>query len=105
MAQDAQDGQASGGLSRGSLRAYTHLWDWQLNANCRYLGWETFFGTGDESTGARIRREQSARAICAQCLVRSECRDHALRIGESFGIWGGTSAIERSRLRRRNERP
>ncbi|MFC9357504.1 WhiB family transcriptional regulator [Rhodococcus sp. NPDC057014] len=87
---------AAGG--RASLRAHTDQWDWQLRARCRSLGTETFFGTDDETTGARIRREHDARAICATCPVRLICRNHALEIGESYGVWGGTSATERAQL-------
>lgn len=30
-----------------------------------------------------------AKAICAKCPVTSECLEHALRIGEPWGVWGG----------------
>ncbi|TQC38336.1 WhiB family transcriptional regulator [Rhodococcus sp. WS4] len=88
----------------GFLRPHTDRWDWQLEARCRSLGSETFFGIENESTGARIRREQDARTICQACPVRIVCRDHALRSGEPHGIWGGTSAVERSRLRHAQHR-
>ncbi|QSE87839.1 WhiB family transcriptional regulator (plasmid) [Rhodococcus pseudokoreensis] len=95
---------AGAGEGRGSLRACTDQWDWQLRARCRSLGTETFFGTDSETRGARIRRERRARAICGECPVRERCRDHALRVGESHGVWGGTSAPERARLHRKQRR-
>ncbi|NKS78784.1 hypothetical protein GS539_24925 [Rhodococcus hoagii] len=39
-------------------------------------------------------------SICMTCPVRTPCRDHALRKPERFGIWGGTTPTERSRMRR-----
>lgn len=30
-----------------------------------------------------------AKAICAKCPVRGECLDHALAVGEPWGVWGG----------------
>ncbi|MCA1228645.1 WhiB family transcriptional regulator [Saccharopolyspora sp. 6M] len=42
-----------------------------------------------------IRR---AKRICGRCPIRQSCLEFALRTGEP-GIWGGTTAIERKRLR------
>lgn len=41
------------------------------------------------------RREVSAKAICANCCVRGDCLDYAIRIRESHGIWGGLNEGER----------
>ncbi|MDG2261157.1 MAG: WhiB family transcriptional regulator [Actinomycetota bacterium] len=30
-----------------------------------------------------------AKAICAKCPMTTECLDHAVRIGEPWGVWGG----------------
>ena len=43
---------------------------------------------------------ERARTICATCPVRAECLQHALEVGEKFGIWGGTSEKERRELKR-----
>ena len=43
---------------------------------------------------------EDAKAICAQCLVQSECLDYALELGELHGVWGGTSGQQRRALRR-----
>nr|WP_167372230.1 MULTISPECIES: WhiB family transcriptional regulator [Rhodococcus] len=42
--------------------------------------------------------------MCAQRLVRTVCRDHALTAGEPYGIWGGMSEADRTRHRRRGRR-
>ena len=46
----------------------------------------------------RDARESKAKSICAECVVRSECLDFALRVHEPHGIWGGLTEAERRRL-------
>ena len=77
------------------------LWDWQLNARCRSSGSRTFFGSEDETRRARMRRERDAKLICAGCDVLEHCRAWALQFDESHGIWGGMTANERERARRK----
>lgn len=48
-----------------------------------------------EGKAEKVEREARAKAICAQCSVRDECLDYALRIREQHGIWGGLSEVER----------
>jgi WhiB family redox-sensing transcriptional regulator len=36
-----------------------------------------------------------AKAVCARCLVRSQCLDFAIRTRQMHGIWGGTTEEER----------
>lgn len=43
-----------------------------------------------------------AKAICAQCPVQAQCLAHALKFDELYGVWGGMSSKERSRLKRRH---
>lgn len=43
----------------------------------------------------RLDRERRAKAICAECVVRPECLDYAVTIGEPHGIWGGLNETER----------
>ena len=40
----------------------------------------------------------AAKAICASCLVRKECLDFAIDNNELFGIYGGKTPRERSRM-------
>jgi hypothetical protein len=63
-----------------------------------------FFFPDGERSSARVHREQQARQLCAQRLVRTVCRDHALTAGEPYGIWGGMSEADRTRHRRRGRR-
>ena len=45
-----------------------------------------------------------AKSLCDICPVRAECLKHALDAGESWGVWGGTTAEERKQLKRRESR-
>lgn len=63
----------------------------------------------DKTTGAKadevwfanrtVTPEEAAKA-CAGCPVIAECLERALRTGETFGIWGGTTPEQRQRMRR-----
>ncbi|MGW4340299.1 WhiB family transcriptional regulator [Rhodococcus koreensis] len=77
------------------LQPRTDLWDWQREALCRNLDTDVFFSCEDEDRGARIRRERVAKQLCDACPVRRDCRDHALSVGERYGVWGGTSEADR----------
>lgn len=79
----------------------TDLWDWQRHAACRNLDSSMFFHPDGERGVKRQRREDRAKAICADCPVRAECLDHSLRVEEPYGIWGGVDEIERQARRRR----
>lgn len=41
-----------------------------------------------------------AKQICSLCPVKTECLRYAIDHQERFGIWGGTSELERRKLRR-----
>ena len=42
----------------------------------------------------------AAIAVCAGCVVRAACLEHALAKPERYGVWGGLSANQRERIRR-----
>ncbi len=71
-------------------------WAWQLAARCRDEDPGIFFATDGERGHLRRQRNERAKAICAQCTVLTQCRDHALHHQEQFGIWGGLSESDRS---------
>lgn len=72
---------------------------WRLAAACRDLSPELFFPVG--STGMAADRIVAAKAICADCPVRSSCLTFALTTNQEFGVWGGCDEDERRLLRRR----
>lgn len=41
----------------------------------------------------------AALEICRRCPVRDACLTYALENDERFGIWGGTTALQRRRLK------
>ncbi len=85
--------------------AHTDFWDWQLHGQCRNANAAVFFHPEGERGPARRRREQQAKAICANCPVIAQCREHALAAAEPYGIWGGLGEAERNEIlkaRRRN---
>ena len=67
---------------------------WQERALCAETDPEAFFPEKGGST-------REAKKICTGCEVKAECLEYALSNDERFGIWGGLSARERRRLRRR----
>lgn len=72
---------------------------WHLKAACRGPESDLFFPPPiPERREEREAREERAKAICAQCAVRTECLDFALRVREPHGIWGGLTESERRRL-------
>ena len=74
------------------------FWDWQMDAACRGVDSEMFFHPEGERGGAKEARERVAKALCATCPVIAECRAHALKVREPFGVWGGLTESERAVL-------
>jgi WhiB family redox-sensing transcriptional regulator len=73
-------------------------WDWQRLAACRGKESSVFFHPEYERGQARRRRVAQAKSICQSCPVLSQCREHALRVGEPYGTWGGLSETERREM-------
>lgn len=63
---------------------------WHADAACREHPEIEWFPSRGESLDA-------ARAVCATCIVRDECR--ADSIDENYGVWAGLSERERQRDR------
>lgn len=78
-------------------------YDWQRDAACRELGSETFFHPENERGGARHAREAQAKQVCARCPVQRACLNHALSVGEPYGVWGGLTEDERRKLLERGD--
>jgi WhiB family transcriptional regulator, redox-sensing transcriptional regulator len=73
--------------------------DWQLQGECRAADSGVFFPPSTfEPKAERELREAKAKAICAGCLVRTECLDWALSTREPHGVWGGYSELERKQI-------
>lgn len=74
------------------------LWEWQYQGACRAYGDEQFFHPEGERGAARRRRDANAKAICATCPVLQQCREHALKVREPYGVWGGLTEEERAQI-------
>lgn len=48
--------------------------------------------------GVRVRM---ARELCAGCFYLEACRGYALEQPALWGVWGGTTRMERASMRRR----
>lgn len=66
---------------------------WQDRSLCSQTDPEAFFPEKGGSTRA-------AKRVCRGCEVRAECLEYALGNEERWGIWGGLSERERSRMKR-----
>jgi WhiB family redox-sensing transcriptional regulator len=71
-------------------------WNWQAQGRCRESAPELFFPEDYGRTGLRAREEQ-AKQICRDCPVVTHCREHALNMPETHGVWGAMSALDRTR--------
>ena len=72
--------------------------DWRSLSACRDTDPELFFPLSAGGPGQT--QIASAKAVCAGCQVRPDCLRFALRSGQEFGVWGGTSEDERLAMRR-----
>jgi WhiB family redox-sensing transcriptional regulator len=66
---------------------------WQEEALCQQVGGDLFYSEVGEDT-------EKAKAVCRGCLVRLECLEYALEIGDKEGIFGGFSERPRRRIAR-----
>jgi WhiB family redox-sensing transcriptional regulator len=71
---------------------------WRLEAACREKPTALFFSERAETVA-------EAKAVCADCPVRSECLAFAQKTKQSDGIWGGFDEDERRKLRRKPRGP
>ena len=70
--------------------------EWMARAACQGDMGNAFYPPlRPERKSDRREREARAKRICAVCMVRSDCLDYAVEVGERFGIWGGLTEAER----------
>ena len=73
-------------------------YEWQYQGACRGADPDIFFSPEAERGPRRYAREKAAKAICATCPVIETCLNHALKVREPYGVWGGLTAQEREPL-------
>lgn len=69
--------------------------EWREHALCRGMDPDKFHP--ERWAQQKVR---DAKAVCAKCPVATDCLEYALKNAEKIGIWGGTSEVERVRIRR-----
>jgi len=69
---------------------------WRDAAACSGTESDLFFPVAEESA-----ETSRAKEICASCPVQEACLAYALTTNQTDGVWGGMTATERRRLRRR----
>ncbi|MEU5842100.1 WhiB family transcriptional regulator [Rhodococcus sp. NPDC047139] len=74
--------------------------DWVVAARCRGADTALFFPQPEDVRRAVARAEQQAKEVCRSCPVIAECREHAVRTGETHGVWGGMNYAERRAFER-----
>lgn len=80
------------------LEPIAQKWIWQGEAACRGMDSAMFFHPPGERGQTRNGRIAAAKQICQQCPVIADCLEHALRVREPYGVWGGRSEEERALL-------
>lgn len=69
---------------------------WADQAACASTDPELFYAPDHPGAGAY----RSAKRICANCPVKTECLADAMERVEQWGVWGGLAPDERLALRR-----
>jgi len=70
---------------------------WRNRGACNGLDPAVFFPDSEENA-------EEAKSICAECVVRLSCLEHALAVRERDGVWGGLTEKERRRMIRQRRR-
>jgi WhiB family redox-sensing transcriptional regulator len=73
-------------------------YEWQYQGACVGLESSRFFSPDAERGQARATREARAKSVCAGCPVIEQCRQHALKVQEPYGVWGGLSERDRAEI-------
>ena len=68
--------------------------DWWSQASCRSIDDSIFFGAG--TSPSNLSR---ARVMCSSCPSMKDCLSHALTQPEDYGVWAGTSVLDRGNMR------
>ena len=71
--------------------------DWSKygQAVCREVDPDLFFPAKWED----VWQTKQAKAICKNCPIKIPCLTYALERSDILGIWGGTTYLERARMR------
>jgi WhiB family redox-sensing transcriptional regulator len=93
MATNPSDAAMNHELDAGLTVVWPNGRRWLAYAACAGADTDLFFRVDGPAT-------EEALNFCRRCSVRAECLAFALVNKEWTGIWGGTDAVSRQRLRR-----
>jgi len=89
----------------GPVREVTGHEPWRRQSACLSEDPDLFFHPEGEKGKAREERAELAKAVCEQkCPVMQECRVWALERREPYGVVGGLTEEERTKIWRRQDR-
>src|SRR5262245_539240 len=83
-------------MSRSSTTVLCVVVECQVYAACRER-FQLFYEDGARRAQQQ-QRTARAREVCEQCPVQPYCAAYALRSREQYGIWGGLTEADRTRL-------
>lgn len=70
--------------------------EWQTQGECQYADDKLFYHPEGEAGKDKRERDELAKAVCAECPVRTLCRDYARAAREPYGVWGMETEDERA---------
>ncbi len=73
--------------------------EWVNEASCLSVGSAVFFPPDDKPVARDFYRK--AKTVCDHCPVIAECFTYGVK--EEYGVWGGTTPVERQNLRRKRD--
>jgi WhiB family redox-sensing transcriptional regulator len=76
------------------LRLAAAIREADSNPPCQETDPEAFFA--EQGDWGSIRQ---AKKLCETCPVQQECGEYAIAAFEPYGVWGGLSARERTKIR------
>ena len=82
-------------VERAYLRLAKAIHESPIVVPCNNTDPEIWFG--DQEEGYDFSRV--AKELCKRCPARKPCAEYAIVAKEQFGIWGGLSPKQRSRIR------
>ena len=89
-------------LTSRERRLVWNMLKWSQEAACGVPNPDPGFLAERTNSGKKnAEQELSAKEICTACPVKMECLDHALKMPERGGIWGGLNDGERDELYKR----
>ena len=72
--------------------------DWRERGRCKGADPSVFYPEADDDPA------DVAKSICASCIVRHACLEHAITMRERLGVWGGATERERRRMIRQRRK-